>query len=81
MSIIAIDPICPQAISAMSVTLFPSEILCATNIPSINCNNTLFGLDLNEEHAGESFMSLRFVVFEIYACNVEKLSISRKFNL
>ena len=58
-SISVIDPACPQAISAMSVTM----ILCVTSISSINCNNTLFCLEFNEEYAVESFMSLRFIVF------------------
>ena len=54
MSIRAIDPVCPQAILAMSVTPFSSGMLYATNILSINCNNTLFRSELNAEHAGES---------------------------
>ena len=81
MSISAIDSVCPQAILATSVTLFPFEMLCVTNIPSINCNYTLFCSELNGEHAGESFRSLRFILFEIYVCKVEKWSISRKFDL
>ena len=40
MSIRAIDPVCPQAILLMRVTLFLSGVLCVTNIPSINCNDT-----------------------------------------
>ena len=55
MSISAIDPVCPQAISAMTVTLFPSEMLCVTNVPLINCNNTLFCSELNGEHIGGRF--------------------------
>ena len=65
MSISAIDPVCPQAILAMSVTLFPSETLCVTNIPSISYNNTIVCSELNEEHPGESSRSLRFILFEI----------------
>ena len=65
MSIMAIDPVCPQAILPMRVTLFPSGMLCVTNIPSINGNDTLFCSELNGEHAGESFRSLRLIVFEI----------------
>ena len=64
-SIMAIDPVCPQAILPMRVTLFPSGMLRVTNIPSINGNDTLFRSELNGERAGESFTSLRFAVFEI----------------
>ena len=53
MSISAIDPVCPQAILAMSVTLFPSETLWVTNILSISYNNTLFCSELNGENSGE----------------------------
>ena len=28
-----------------------------------NCSSTLFGLELNGEHAGESFVLLQFIVF------------------
>ena len=80
MSARAIDPVCPQAILPMRVTLFPSGMLCVTNIMSINCNNTVFCSESNLEHAGGCFMSLRRIVFEIYVCKVEKLSISRKFD-
>ena len=54
----AVDPVCSQAILAMSVTLFPSEMLYVTNIPSIKYNNTPFCLELNGKHADESFKSL-----------------------
>ena len=59
MSIGLIDPVCPQAILAMSVTLFHCEMLCVTNIPSIKCNSTLFCSELNGKQAGESFRQLR----------------------
>ena len=81
MSVRAIDLVCPQAILPMRVTLFPSGMLCVTNIPSINCNDTSFSSELNREHAGESFKSLRSVVFEIASSIVEKVLISRKFDL
>ena len=58
----AMDPVYPQAILPMSVTLFPSVMPCVTNIPSINGNDTLFCLTLNGEHAGEGFMSLQIIV-------------------
>ena len=54
MSIMAIDPVCPQAILPMRVTLFHSGMLRVTNISSINGNDTLFCSELNGEHAGES---------------------------
>ena len=63
MSIRSIYPVCPQAILAMGMTLFPSGMLCVTNIPSINCTNTIFCSKLNGEHTGEMFMSLRCIVF------------------
>ena len=59
----AIDLVCPQAILPMGVTLFPSGTLCATNIPSINHNDTIFYSEMSEKHDGETFMSLRFTVF------------------
>ena len=65
MSIGAIDSVCPQAILAMSVMLFTSWTLCVTNVPLINCTNTVFCLELNGEHDGEGFRSLLFIVFEI----------------
>ena len=65
MSIRAIDPVCPQAILPMLVTLFPSVMLCVTNIPSRHSNDTLLCSELNGEHAGKSFMSLRLIVLDI----------------
>ena len=65
MSIRAIDPVCPEAILPIRVTLFPSGMLRVTNIPLMNCSDTLFCSELNGEHGGESFMSLQFIVFEI----------------
>ena len=81
MSVRIIDPICPQTILSMRVMLFRSVILCVTNIPSINCNNTLFCSDLNGKHASENLMSLLFIVIEINSRKFEKLSISRKFEV
>ena len=78
MSFRVIDPFCPQAILPMKVTLFSSEMLSVTNIPSINCNDTSFCLELNGGNAGQSFMSLQIILFEIFWCKVEKLSISEK---
>ena len=78
MSISAIDPFCPLAILPMRVTLFPSVVLCVTSILSINGNDALYCSKLSGEHAGESFTSLRCIVFEICYCKVEKLSIFLK---
>ena len=64
-SIMAIDPICPQEILPMWFTLFHSGMLCVTNIPSINGNDTSFCLEFNVKHADENCMSLRLIVFEI----------------
>ena len=66
MSIRTIDPVCPQAILPIRLTLFPSGMLCVTNIPSIRNNDTLFRLELNEKHVGKNVLSLQFIVFEIY---------------
>ena len=74
MSVRAIDPVFPQAISPMRATLFPPGMLYVTNITSINCSDTLFsselsgkdaGEKLSGKHADESFMPLQFIVFEI----------------
>ena len=81
MPIRVIDPVCPQAILPMVVTLFPSGTMCATNIPSRNYNDTQDCTELNGEHVGETFMSLQFIVFEIYQREAEKLPISRKFDV
>ena len=62
MSIRAINPVCPQVILPMRVTLFPSGMLCVTNTRSINGNDTLFSSELNGEHVGESFTLLRLIV-------------------
>ena len=81
MPIRAIDLICPQAILPVRMTLLPSGMLCVPNIPLINGSDTLFRSEMNGEHAGESFMTLRSIVFDISSCKDEKLLISRKFNL
>ena len=65
-SIRAIDAVYPQAILPMRVTLLPSGMLGVTNIRSINRNGTSFCSELNGEHAGGSFMSLRLIVIETY---------------
>ena len=63
MSMMTIDPVCPQASLPMMVTLFPSGMLCVTNIPSIKGNDTSFCLELNGRHDSKRFMSLRLIVF------------------
>ena len=57
------------------------DAICVTNIPFINGNDTSFCLKVNGEHAGESFKSLRLILFEIYSCKVENSSILVKFDL
>ena len=80
MSIMAIDPVLPQAILPIMVTLFPFGMVSVTNIPSINVNDTSFYSELNGEHAGENSMSLRLMVFVIRYCNFEKSSIWQKID-
>ena len=63
MSIMAIDPVCPQAVLPMRVTLFHSGMLCVRNIPPINDKDTLYCSELNGEHASECFMSLQLILF------------------
>ena len=65
MSIMSTDPVCPQVILSMRMTLFTSGMLCVTNIPSTNCNDTIFCSELNGEDAGESLRSLHLLVLEI----------------
>ena len=62
MSIMAFDSLCPRVILPMRLTLFPSGVLCVTNIPSNSGNDTFYCSELSEEHAGESFRSLRLIV-------------------
>ena len=71
MPIRAVDPVCPQVIGTMRATLFSSGMLCVTNIPSINGNNTLFYSELSGKHTGESFMLLSFIVFKICLCKLK----------
>ena len=49
------------------------------NIASRYRSNTSSCSELNGKHASESCMSLRLIVFEIWACKVEKLPILRKY--
>ena len=65
MSILAIDPVCPQTILRMRVTLFPSGMLCVINIPSINGNDTLFYSELSENTLVKVLGRLRLILFEI----------------
>ena len=74
-SVRAIDPVHPQAIFPMRVTLFLSGMLCVTNIPSVNCNDTSFSSELNGENAGESSKSLRFIIFEISSSIFKKAEV------
>ena len=62
-SIKAIDLVCPQAILAMSVTLFPFGMSCVTKILSINRSYTLFCSKLCVKYVGESFMPVGVLIF------------------
>ena len=44
-------------------------------------NNTLSCLELNEEHAGEGFRSIRHIRTPLLACKAKKCHFSRKFDL
>ena len=68
----AIDPVCPQVVFPVRVTLFPSVMLYVTNIVSKYRNNTPLCSELNEEHADESYLSLWLKVFGIGVCEFEK---------
>ena len=79
MSIRTIGPVSPQAILPMTVTLFPSGIICVTNIPSTNCSNCLFRIERRSRWW--KFNVANIYIFEIHSREVEKLSIWRKFDL
>ena len=70
-----------RAIFPVRVALFPSGMIYITNIKSIYRNNTFFYSGLNVEHVGEGFVSIWQIGFELWTCKVEKLPISRKFDL
>ena len=69
MSILTFDPVYLQAILPMMVTLFPFGMLCVTDIPSINGNDTLFCSELSGGHDGECFRSLPLIIS--YNANVK----------
>ena len=71
MPVRAIDPVCPQTVLPMGGNAVPIRMLCVTNIPSVNGNDTLFCADLKGKRTVESFRSLRFTVFDICSCKVE----------
>ena len=81
MSIMAIDPVCSQTILPIWVTLFPSGMICVTNILSINGNNTLFCSVLKGKHAGARFGRYSSYFFRFANANLIKMSILRKFDL
>ena len=51
---------CPRIIFTVRVTLFPSGMLYITNIWWRNKNNMSFYSELNVEHDGECFVSIRW---------------------
>ena len=44
-------------------------------------NNTLSCSELNGEHAGEGFRSIRHILTPLLACKAKKCHFSRKFDL
>ena len=78
MSTRAIGPVWPTAIWPMRVNLFPSGMLCVTNIPSIKDKNTLCCLELNGEYAGESFMLLNLKVLRYTHVKLKNCRFSKK---
>ena len=51
------------------------------NIATGYSKNTLSCSELNEEHAGEGFRSLRRILTPLWACKAKKCHFSRKFDL
>ena len=51
------------------------------NIAARYSNNTLSCSELNEEHAGEGFRSLRHILTPLWACKAKTCHFSRKFDL
>ena len=51
------------------------------NIATGYSKNTLSCSELNEEHSGEGFRSLRHILTPLWACKVKKCHFSRKFDL
>ena len=51
------------------------------NIATGYSKNTLSYSELNEEHAGEGFRSLRHILTPLWACKAKKCHFSRKFDL
>ena len=51
------------------------------NIATGYSKNTLSCSELNEEHAGEGFRSLRHILTPLWACKAKKCHFSRKFDL
>ena len=51
------------------------------NIATGYTKNTLSCSELNEEHAGEGFRSLRYILTPLWACKAKKCHFSRKFDL
>ena len=51
------------------------------NIATGYSKNTLSCSELNEEHAGEGFISLRHILTPLWACKAKKCHCSRKFDL
>ena len=71
MSIRAFRQACHRAIFPVRVMLFLSGMLYIIDIWS-RCQNTISFSELNVDHNGECFLSLRLIVLEIWTCKTEK---------
>ena len=61
--------------------LDPPLELRMLNIATGYSKNTLSCSELNEEHAGEGFRSLRHILTPLWACKAKKCHFSQKFDL
>ena len=73
--------LCPRVIFPVSEAFFPYGMLYKTNIRSRYRNNTSFCSKFNGEHVGEGFVRNGKYFSWIWPYKVEKLPISRKFDV
>ena len=69
------------AVTASGVMPFYLGTLRMLNIATGFSNYTLSCSELNGEHAGEGFRSLRHILLPLWACKSQKCRFSRKFDL
>ena len=55
--------------------------LCMLHVVTEYSNNTLSCSELNGEHAGEGFRSIRHILTQLWACKSKKCHFSRKFDI